>query len=121
MVYFQKAMALTTKAVLDTFEPNRVLYITAMMSVTPLCDCWGFSSPSLVPDIGIMGATDIVAIEQAAIDSIDAKNYIAGSLPEQMKMEEEGHLLYRIWKKDPYLQVQTAAEIGLGSREYELE
>ncbi len=119
MLYFQEAMARTTKAVLDTFEPNRVLYLTALLNITPLCDCWGFSSPSLVPDIGIMGSTDIVAIEQAAIDAIEAKNYIPGSLPEQMEMDEgEGHLLYRIWKKDPYLQVQTAAELGLGSREY---
>ena len=122
MLYFQEAMARTTKAVLDTFEKNRVLYLTMMMHITPLCDCWGFSTPSLVPDIGIFGSTDIVAIEQASIDSIDGKNYIPGSLPEQVTMDEgEGHLLYRIWKKDPYLQVQTAAEIGLGSREYTLE
>jgi len=122
MLYFQEAMARTAKAVLDTFETNRVLFITAMLNVTPLCDCWGFTSPSLVPDIGIMASTDIVAIEQAAIDSIDGKNYIPGSLPEQVKMDEgEGHLLYRIWKKDPYLQVQTAAALGLGSQEYEIE
>ncbi len=121
MRYFQEAMARTTKAVLDTFEPDRVLYLTAMLNVTPLCDCWGFTTPSLVPDIGILSSTDIVAIEQAAIDSIEAKNYIEGSLPEQVKMHtDEGHLLYRIWGKDPYLQVETAAEIGLGTREYEL-
>jgi uncharacterized Fe-S center protein len=122
MVYFQKAMALTTKAVLDGFEPNRVLYISVLTNVTPLCDCWGFSTPALVPDIGIMASTDIVAVEQAAIDAIDAKDYIAGSLPEQVTLTEgDGHLLQRIWGKDPYLQVASAAEIGLGSREYEIE
>mgnify|MGYP005844190251 CR=1 FL=1 len=119
--YFQEGMARTTKAVLDTFEPNRVLYITALMNITPLCDCWGFTTPSLVPDIGIMASQDIVAIEQASIDSIDAKNYIPGSLPEQVKMSEgEGHLLQRIWAKDPYLQVGAAAALGMGNREYEL-
>lgn len=121
ILYFQEAMARTAKAVLDTFDPSRVLYVTAMLNVTPLCDCWGFTTPSLVPDVGILASTDIVAIEQAAIDSIDARNYIEGSLPEQVKLGDEGHLLFRIWGKDPYLQVQTAAEIGLGSREYELE
>ena len=121
MLYFQEAMALTAKAVLDTFAPNRVLYVTAMLNITPLCDCWGFTTPSLVPDVGIMASDDIVAIEQAAIDSIDASKYLEGSLPEQVKMGEgDGHLLFRIWGKDPYLQVETAARLGLGSREYEL-
>lgn len=119
--YFQEGMARTTKAVLDTFEPGRVLYITVLTNITPLCDCWGFSTPSLVPDIGIMASEDIVAIEQAALDSIDVNNYIPGSLPGQLELAKGGgHLFWRIWRKDPYLQVETAAEIGLGSREYGL-
>ncbi len=120
--YFQEGMARTTKAVLDTFEPNRVLYITVLTNITPLCDCWGFSTPSLVPDIGIVASDDIVSVEQAALDSIKHENYIEGSLPDQIKMaEDDGHLFWKIWRKDPYLQVETAAEIGLGSREYETE
>jgi hypothetical protein len=119
--YFQEGMARTTKAVLDTFEPNRVLYLTLLMDITPLCDCWGFTTPSLVPDVGIMASDDIVAIEQASLDAIDAKNYIPGSLPEQLELAEgEGHLFERIWHKDPYLQVEMAAELGLGSRKYEI-
>lgn len=119
--YFQEGMARATKAVLDTFEPNRVLYVTVLTNITPLCDCWGFTTPSLVPDIGIMASRDIVAVEQAALDSIDAKNYIPGSLPEQLELAEgNGHLFERIWRKDPYLQVEMAGEIGLGSRKYEI-
>jgi len=119
--YFQNGMARTVKAVLDGFEKKRVYYITVLLNITPLCDCWGFTTPNLVPDIGIMASDDIVAIEQASIDSIDAKNYIPGSLPEQVKMSEgDGHLLQRIWAKDPYLQVEAAAGLGLGSRNYQL-
>ncbi len=119
--YFQEGMARATKAVLDTFEPNRVLYVTALLNITPLCDCWGFTTPALVPDVGIMASQDIVAIEQAALDSIDARKLIPGSLPAQLELGEgDGHLFERIWYKDPYLQVETAAEIGLGSREYEV-
>ncbi len=121
MRYFQEGMARVVKTVLEGFEQSRVLYINALLNITPLCDCWGFTTPSLVPDIGIMASEDIVAIEQATLDSIKAENYIPGSLPEQVKMSEgDGHLFQRIWAKDPYLQVETAAELGLGSRDYEI-
>jgi len=119
--YFQEGMVRTAKAVLGTFEPNRVLYLTALLHITPLCDCWGFTTPALVPDIGIMASDDIVAIEQAALDSIKAEDYIPGTLPEQLDVAEgEGHFFQRIWRKDPYLQVETAAALGLGSREHKV-
>ncbi len=118
--FFQHGMARTVKTVLGTFEKNRVLYITTLMDITPLCDCWGFSTPSLVPDVGIVASTDIVAIEQASLDSVKYENYIPGSLPEQIKMGGDGHLFQRIWGKDPYVQVDTAAKLRLGSRKYEL-
>jgi len=118
--YFQEGMARVTKAVLDTFEVGRVYYLSFLLNITPLCDCWGFTTPALVPDIGIMGSADLVSIEQAALDAVKWENYIPGTLPDQMEMGTEGHLFQRIHRKDPYLQVQTAAEIGLGSREYKL-
>ncbi|MEN6581374.1 MAG: DUF362 domain-containing protein [Armatimonadota bacterium] len=120
---FQTGMARVTKACLETFEQNRVLYINHVTNVTPFCDCWGFSSPSIVPDVGIFASTDIVAIEQASIDSIKTENYIQGSLPHPLVVRDdvEGHLLHKIHSKDPYLQVEETANAGLGSREYELK
>lgn len=119
---FQEGMARATKVILDTFEPSRLMYITLLANITPLCDCWGFSTPSIVPDIGMMSGTDIVAMEQASLDAIKLENFLPGTLPEPLTLREEGtHLLEKIHAKDPYLQVETAAEIGLGSREYELE
>jgi uncharacterized protein len=118
--YFQEGMARATKAVLNTFEAKRVYYLNFLMNITPLCDCWGFTTPAIVPDVGILGSADLVAIEQASLDKIDYRNYIEGSLPEQLVMGEKGHLFERIHHKDPYLQVETAAGLGLGSRQYEL-
>ena len=63
------------------------------MSITPYCDCWGFSSPSLVPDIGILAGTDIVAIEQASLDMIHAEDFIPSSLPENMEIMKENIFL----------------------------
>ena len=118
--YFQEGMGRTVKAALDTFPPQSVYYINVLMNITPFCDCWGFSSPALVPDVGIMAADDIVAIEQASLDAIHYQDYIPGSLPEQMKLGDQGHLFERVHSKDPYLQVENAAELCLGSREYQL-
>lgn len=120
--HFQQGMAATVKATLETFEPGAVYYLTALMNITPLCDCWGFSTPPLVPDIGIIGSERIVAIEQCALDMIKTENLIPGNLPDQLSPPgDEGHLFQRIHGKDPYEQVRQAVAAGLGSTEYSVE
>ncbi len=118
---FQNGMARVTKACLDLFEPGRVLYINYIMNVTPFCDCWGFTSPSIVPDVGIVSGTDIVSVEQASIDMIKTEDFIAGSLPHPLEVRDvDGHLFQKIHGKDPYLQVEEAEKVGLGERAYEI-
>jgi len=119
---FQRGMAAAVREVLACFEGQRVYYISALLNITPLCDCWGFSTPPLVPDVGIVAGADIVAVEQASLDLIKWEQYIAGSLPDQCGgLGTEGHLFQRVHGKDPYEQVRQAAGMGLGSQEYELE
>ena len=118
--YFQRGMALATRAVLRTFEPGRVLYVTALLSVTPYCDCWGFTTPSIVPDIGIVAGDDIVATETAALDLIKAEDFIAGSLPPQLRRTGQGHLFQQIHGKDPYVQIGECAKHALGRKGYRL-
>lgn len=120
MRQFQTGMARVNKACLDTFEPGRVLYINHVCSVTPYCDCWGFSSPAIVPDVGVFAGTDIVAVEQASIDSVKTEDFIQGSLPPPLVVRDvPGHLLERIHGKNPYMQCEEAAKLGLGEQEYE--
>lgn len=118
---FQAGMAHVNKACLDTFEPGRVLFINHVTSVTPFCDCWGFTSPSIVPDVGILASTDIVAVEQASIDMIRTEDFIEGSLPHPLEVRDvPGHLFKKIHGKDPYLQCEEAARLGLGEQEYDI-
>lgn len=118
---FQQGMAAAVKETLTFFDPGRVLYLSALMNITPLCDCWGFTTQSIVPDIGILASDDIVAIEQASLDLIKTENLIPGTLPEQLcPPGTAGHLFERIHGKDPYEQVRQVAALGLGSTEYEL-
>jgi hypothetical protein len=118
--YFQRGMALTTREALRTFEPGRVLFVTVLLQITPFCDCWGFTTASIVPDIGIVAGDDIVATEEAALDLIRAENFIEGSLPSPLKRTGGAHLLQQIHGKDPYMQIEECVKAGLGSRKYRL-
>jgi len=118
--HFQEGMALCTKTVLDTFEPNRVLFVNVLLNITIFCDCWGFSTGSLVPDIGIVASNDLVAVEQASLDMIKAEDFLPTGLPKDRKLREGEHLLQRIHGKDPFVQVAALERHGLGSRRYEL-
>lgn len=119
---FQAGMAAVVKEVLGAFSPESVTFITFLMNVTPLCDCWGFSTPPLVPDIGVVQSDNIVAIEQASLDLIKTENLILQNVPDQLlPMGEEGHLFARLHGKDPYEQVRQCTEAGLGLPEYEIQ
>lgn len=61
-------------------------------------------------DIGVLASLDPVAIDQACLDLV----YAAKDDPGQ------AHLLERIESRNGVLTVKAAAELGCGSREYEL-
>ena len=117
---FQHGMALAAKTVLDTFAPGKALHINVLTNITILCDCWGFSTPSLVPDLGIAASADPVAIEQACLDLIKEENLIPGSLPKGRALVPGRHLFERIHAKDPFIQVDALERHRLGSRQYGL-
>ncbi len=118
---FQTGMAICTKTVVDTFAPGNVYYINVLTQITALCDCWGMTTPSLVPDIGIMASDDIVAIERASLDAIKVEDLIPVGVPQGMELQGEGHLFQRLHGKDPYLQLAKLEEQGLGSQAYTLQ
>lgn len=118
---FQTGMAVCTKAVLDTFAPGNVYYINVLTQITALCDCWGMTTPSLVPDIGIMASDDIVAIERASLDAIKNEDLLPVGVPHGMELRPNGHLFERLHGKNPFIQLNKLQEQGLGTQEYQLE
>lgn len=117
---FQTGMAICTKTILDTFEPGNVYYINVLTSITAVCDCWGLTTPALVPDIGIMASDDIVAIERASIDAIKIEDLIPVGIPQGFVLSGEGHLFEQLHGKNPYIQLKALEDVGLGSQEYKL-
>jgi len=117
---FQEGMALATKTVLDTFAPEAIFYINVLLQVTYLCDCWGLSTPPLVPDVGIVASRDMVAIEKASLDLLDADEVLPNSLPKGRELSKKGHLFERIHHKDPFVQLRALEKAGLGTQKYRL-
>lgn len=117
---FQRGMALTTTEVLKTFDEGHKLFINFLTDITIFCDCWGMTTPRLVPDIGILAGRDIVAIEQASLDMIRLEDLIPGSLPDHIELGEGKHLFEQIHGKDPHLVIDYLAELGQGKKEYTL-
>lgn len=118
--HFQAGMALCTKTVLDCLGKENVYYINFLTNITALCDCWGLSTPSLVPDIGIMASDDIVAIERACIDAIKVEDLLPNGVPSTIPLGTEGHLFERLHARNPYVQLEELEKLGLGTQAYEL-
>jgi uncharacterized Fe-S center protein len=118
---FQTGMAICTEEVLKTFKPGHVFYINFLINITALCDCWGLTTPSLVPDIGIMASKDLVAIEKACLDSIKVENLIMNGIPQGYELKQEGHLFERLHWKNPFIQLEQLEKRGLGTQDYEIE
>jgi uncharacterized Fe-S center protein len=119
---FTEGMAIITAKFLKKFKPENLLFINFLMDITIFCDCWGMSTPSIVPDIGILGSFDIAAIETASLDMIKVENFLPNGLPKGRKLLDKGtHLFERIHAKDPYLMIKNLKEIYECNSEYNIE
>jgi uncharacterized Fe-S center protein len=117
---FQQGLAVAAAQVLNHFPEDRRLFINFLMSISMYCDCWGMTTPVVVPDIGILAGNTITAIEQASLDLIRTPNLIRGVLPPGWKLGRKGHLFERLHGKDPFPAVHAMEDLGFGSRNYQL-
>jgi uncharacterized Fe-S center protein len=120
---FQQAMAISTQISLSTFAPGKATHLVLATHMTPVCDCFGFTSMPILPDAGIFGSDDIVALDQAVLDVTAKTPLIEENVPMSMEVHtRKGHPLQWLHGpyKDPYKVVEYGAQLGLGSQEYEL-
>lgn len=117
---FQQGLAEAAQAVLGTFAPGKVLYFNFLLEVQPECDCMPVADTPLVQDQGILVSTDIVAIEQASYDLINQAAPLPGSLAADKGLRQGNRILADAVGVDAQEQIDAAAELGLGSKVYEL-
>ena len=106
---FLRSMADAASSVVEYFGGNAV-YVNVMKNMSVDCDCCAVAEDPCMKDIGILVSLDPIAIDQACIDLV----YAATDDPGQ------SHLLERIESRNGVLTIEAAAELGYGSREYEL-
>lgn len=120
---FQEALAISASTTLSTFAPGKATHIELATHMTPVCDCFGFTSMPILPDAGIFGSDDIIALETAVLDMTGKTRLIEENLPLNMEVHtREGHPFRWLHGpyKDPYLVTEYGEKYGMGSREYEL-
>jgi uncharacterized Fe-S center protein len=120
---FVEACAISTQLTLSTFEPGKAVHLCLANQMTPVCDCFGFTGMPILPDAGIFGSDDIVALDQAVLDATASMKLIEENLPTSMEVHtRQGHPFAWLHGplKDPYKMTEYAERQGLGSRQYEL-
>ena len=103
----QKSMAEHAAGVIRHLGPKAV-YLNVLTSMTRDCDCLNKRQKKAAADIGVIGSTDIVAIDQATLD-LTARAH-GQNLAEQFHPN-----------LDPAIQIKHAEKVGMGSRKYRLK
>jgi uncharacterized Fe-S center protein len=120
---FQEACAISTAITMSTFEKGKSIHMALATQMTPVCDCFGFTSMSILPDEGIFGSDDIVAVEQAVLDKTAKLPLILENVPNCMEAQQiDAHPFAQLHGpyKDPYVVVRYGEKLGLGTTDYEL-
>jgi uncharacterized Fe-S center protein len=112
---FQVYLAHAAAGVLSRFH-SKSAFINFIQDVTPLCDCATPSGLPVVPDIGILASTDVVAIDKASLDLI-AQSKPVGKFANINSPD----ILGEINGTDSLVQIRTAQELGLGNVAYQLK
>ena len=105
---FKRSMADAAMSVVEYFKGNAV-YVNVMKNMSVDCDCCAVAEDPCIADIGILVSDDPIAIDQACLDLVYASDDPG-----------KAHLIQRIESRNGVLTVEAAAELGFGSREYEL-
>ena len=105
---FLEAMAEAAGSVVEYFKGN-MAFINIMCNMSVDCDCCEVAEDPCMKDIGILASLDPIAIDQACIDLVKNSNDPG-----------RDHLLERINSRHGTHTIDAAAEIGYGTKEYEL-
>ena len=105
---FLRAMADAASSVVEFFD-SKIVYINVMKNLSVDCDCCAKAEDPCMSDIGVLASSDPVAIDRACLDLV-------------YNSTDRGrdHFVERVETRNGTLTPIAAAELGIGSLEYEL-
>ncbi|MCI8275363.1 MAG: DUF362 domain-containing protein [Lachnospiraceae bacterium] len=105
---FLEAMAEAASSVVEYLKGNLV-YVNVMKNMSVDCDCCAVAEDPCIQDMGILVSLDPIAIDQACLDIV----YACGD-------PGKAHFLERVESRNGIRTIERAAELEIGTREYEL-
>lgn len=105
---FLESMADAASSVVEYFK-GKIVYVNVMKNMSVDCDCCAVAEDPCIADIGILVSDDPIAIDRACIDLV-----YACSDP------GKPHLIERIESRNGVHTIEAAAELGCGTRKYNL-
>ena len=105
---FLESMADAASSVVNLFKGN-IAYINVMCNMSVDCDCCAKAEDPCMKDIGILASTDPVAIDKACLDLV----YNSTDPGKE-------HLIERIESRNGVHTIDSAYELNVGNKEYEL-
>ena len=105
---FLESMADAASSVVKLFN-NKIVYINVLANMSVDCDCCSVAEDPCMKDIGIVLSTDPVAIDQACLDMVYNSNDPG-----------KDHLIERIESRNGVHTIDSAYELNVGNKEYEL-
>ncbi len=117
--HFQKKIVEHAAGALKGKE-GRTVFINFLMQVSPACDCYPNNDAPIVPDIGILASLDPVAIDAASVDLVNARDALPGTALKRGSKAGRDKFRALYPDVDWNVQLDHAAKMGLGSREYKI-
>ena len=105
---FLESMADAAESVHNLFS-GKIIYINTLKNMSVDCDCCAVAEDPCINDIGILISTDPVAIDAASLDLVKNSNDPG-----------KEHFLERVNSRNGEHTIDAAANLGFGTKEYEL-
>jgi uncharacterized protein len=106
---FLERMVESGKGIAAHFGPH-ITYINVLKNISVDCDCAGTAAAKpTAPDLGIVGSTDILAVDKASVDLVYA-------LPEKQRHD----IVERIESRSGLRQLEYMKILKMGNDQYEL-
>jgi uncharacterized Fe-S center protein len=105
---FLERMAQSGKGITGHFGPH-ITYINVLKNISVDCDCDAHGAKPTCDDIGILGSTDILAIDKASVDLVYAQ-------PEKQRRD----MVERIESRSGPRQLEYMKTLHMGDDQYEL-